>query len=82
MTSEQEYAVNVLAAAGESIVKSAAEAGMLGLPSGHAFAALASMGMTYSVYQQLVLVLVRAGKIRISGDRIIAVADVEVPCGD
>lgn len=72
--------VDILAAAGESIVKTAGEAGMMGVPSGHCFAALASMGMSYAVYQQLVLVLVRTGQIRISGDRLICAA--EVPDGD
>lgn len=66
--------VRALQALAEMIEEAAREAGPMGVPSGVVFLALQSAGVSLATYQALLAALERAGRVRVSGDLVQAVA--------
>lgn len=64
MTSEQ---IKALKAIADAIVESVREAGALGIPSGHLYAALMVHGFTLEQYEQIMAGLVAAKMLRKQG---------------
>ena len=69
-----EQVVRAVRALAELIEEAAREAGPLGAPSGIVYMALAGAGVSLETYQAILGGLERAGRIRVSGDLIKAVA--------
>ena len=65
MTIEQ---IKALQAIANAIIETVRESGPLGAPSGIMYAALMAQGCSLEQYQQIMSGLVRAGKLRQSGD--------------
>lgn len=65
MTIEQ---IKALKAVADAIIETVKGAGPLGAPGGHIYAALMAQGCTLHQYEQIMSGLVRAGKLRKSGD--------------
>ena len=70
MTVEQLRALKFIA---DSIIESVKVAGPLGAPGGHIYAALMGQGCTLHQYEQIMSGLVKAGKLRKSGECYFAV---------
>ena len=72
MNSEQ--AVQAVRQIATIIEETAREAGPLGAPSGLVYAALMGVGITLDTYQAILDAMVQAGRVRLQGDLIKAVA--------
>lgn len=68
MTPEELEAVRVLSIAWHLVDDAVREAGNEGIPSGPLFAVLGSQGMSYAVYQQLLLAMCRRDVVHVTGD--------------
>lgn len=62
----------VVRAIADIIEETAREAGPLGAPSGHIYAALSATGLSLDTYQVILGVMERTGRIRVSGHVITA----------
>lgn len=71
MSTGKEAKVVVLGIAMQLIEETVAECEPNGAPSGPICAALASMGMSYDVYQRLLAALVKGKYIRVTSDNLI-----------
>lgn len=65
MTMEQ---IKALKAVADAIIETVQLAGPMGAPGGHIYAALMANGCTLHQYEQIMSGLVRAGKLRKSGE--------------
>lgn len=65
MTEQQIQAIRFVASA---VVEAVEAAGSLGAPGGHIYASLMQFGCSLHQYQQIMSGLVRAGKLRKSGE--------------
>jgi len=70
MTIEQ---IKALKAVADAIIETVQGAGPMGAPGGHIYAALMAQGCTLHQYEQIMSGLVRAGKLRKSGECYFAV---------
>lgn len=64
----QEKAALVIRQIADAIVQTAKEAGPMGIPGGHVYAALMTYGLRLDQYEQIMAALVQAGKLRREGE--------------
>ena len=57
-----------LSAVCDTVVETVNEAGDLGVPGGHLYAAMMTIGMSLGTFEQIMAALVKAGKVRKAGE--------------
>jgi hypothetical protein len=70
---ERDKAVAAVRAIADAIVEAVGVAGKAGAPSGHVYAALMSVGISYDQYCSFIRALIASGKIRQAGNLLFAV---------